>query len=74
MTFFMPYNLTHLRAYLEDTTAAEIACLLDELLYDLVLSAEYLQSYENFPDRYLTLLELRDQFAKMDKNLQAVWK
>lgn len=70
----MPYDLTCLKSYLEDATPAEIARLLDDLLYEMVLLAEYQQNYEKLSDRYFDLLLLRNQFAMMDENLRAVWK
>ena len=70
----MPYDLTSLSAYLQETTPAEIASLLDKVLYDLVLSAEHTQGYETLCKKYIDVLFLRNEFAKLDENLRDVWK
>lgn len=59
----MPYDFTHLQAYLEDNAPAEIVVRLDNALYDLVLSAECLESVDGLSTRYLDMLLLRNQFA-----------
>lgn len=68
----MPYDFTSLQTYLEDNAPAEIVSRLDSALYDLVLSAEFLESLpcrqagvEGLASRYLDMLLLRNEFAKI---------
>ncbi len=61
--FFMPYDFTSLQTYLEDNHPEEVVSRLDSALYDLVLSAEYLESVEGLASRYLDMLLLRNEFA-----------
>lgn len=59
----MPYDFTHLQRYLEDNHPSEVVGRLDSALYDLVLSAEYLESADGLASRYLDMLLLRNEFA-----------
>ncbi|MFY0602082.1 MAG: hypothetical protein JXR03_20575 [Cyclobacteriaceae bacterium] len=62
----MPYNLTPLSSYLEDASPSEISRLLRSVRYDVVVSAVERGDYENLCDKYLSLLELEDQFIHLD--------
>lgn len=57
------YDFTSLQTYLEDNHPAEVVSRLDSALYDLVLSAEFLESVEGLAPRYLDMLLLRNEFA-----------
>lgn len=70
----MLYDLTSLTTYLEDTTPDEIAKVLDDALYDLVLSAEYRQRYDELGSRYLDLMLLRNQFIMIQHLALEGWR
>ena len=70
----MPYDLTSFQTYLEESPPSEIASLLDKVLYDLILSADHTQGYETLCKKYIDVLFLRNEFAKLDEKLQDVWK
>jgi len=60
--------------YLKMTPPSEIAKTLDSVLFDLVASAEFMQSYDSLYQKYVDVLLLRDEFAMMDENLREIWK
>lgn len=59
------YNFTSLQTYLKDNHPSEVVSRLDSALYDLVLSAEFLESVEGLASRYLDMMLLRNEFAKI---------
>ena len=52
---------------LEDVSASEIYHLLDECMYDLVLSADQMEGREGLGSRYIALRQLRDVFMNQRK-------
>jgi len=67
-------DLTNLSEHLKLNPPVEIAVLLDGVLFDLVASAELMQSYEGLHKKYVDVMMLRDEFAMMDENLREIWK
>ena len=53
---------------LEDVSAAEIYCLLDECMYELVLSADHQEDVKDLGSRYIALRQLRDVFMNVGKS------
>ena len=53
---------------LEDVSASEIYHLLDECMYDLVLSADQLEDTKDLGSRYIALRQLRDVFMNLSKS------
>jgi len=70
----MPYDLTRLETYLEINNPREIALLLDDLLFDLIVSMDKMGGHEELFDKYLSIVLLRNEFAQMDEELKKVWK
>ena len=71
----MSHDLAHLSDYLKDEIGpAQIAKLLDEVLYDLVQHEGELSDREDFVEKFFQVRQLRNQFANMDENLSRVWK
>ena len=67
------YDLAHLNEYLSvDTNPGEVVQLLRYAKYALVRCAESLDSYEGLGDRYLSLLQLEDEFLQLDDHLAEI--
>jgi len=56
----MRYDLTPLAEYLQTESPKELARVLDEAMYDVVLSAEQVGLTEGLSRQYFTLKQLRD--------------
>lgn len=70
----MPHNLAPLDRLLDDYSPCEIALMLDEALYDMVMSTLQTEDYETLPKRYSGMMTLRNHFAMMDDKLSSIWK
>ena len=69
----MPYDFTHLDEYLRvDTHLEEVIQLLRYCRYALVCCAEYLGHYEGLSDRYLSLLQLEEEFLRLNDQLSKI--
>lgn len=56
----MPYDLSPIQEYLRSEPPAELARVLDEAMYDVVMNAEESGCTEGISQRYYTLRQLRD--------------
>lgn len=63
----MPYDLTPIQNYLQGEPPAEVARVLDEAMYDVVMNAEESGTTEGISQRYYTLRQLRDIIANLTK-------
>lgn len=62
------YNLTLLQDYLQSEPPAELARVLDETMYDIVLNAEHFENTEGISQRYHTLKQLRDIILNLQED------
>jgi len=62
----MPYDLTPIQEYLRSEPPGELAMVLDETMYDIVLNAEHFENTEGISQRYHTLRQLRDIIIKLE--------
>ena len=56
----MLYDLSPIQEYLRSEPPSEIAQVLDEAMYDIILNAEQVGTTEGISQRYYTLRQLRD--------------
>ena len=62
----MQYDLTPIQEYLSSEPPADLARVLDDAMYDVVMNAEESGTMEGITQRYYTLKQLRDILTRLE--------